>query len=73
MKSLEALNSFAEKIWSHLIAEYLQWEPYFGTREKDDLEVAIPAPEGSNAVHLVIFTTEGKDLWVRFSSPCTRV
>ena len=69
MKSFGVLNSFAERIWARIITEYPDWGAYFGTRGKDDLEVAIPAPTGSNAGHLVIFTTEGKDLWIRFSAP----
>ncbi len=69
MNSIETLNPFAKKTWARLITQYPSWGPYFGTRDKDDLEVAVPAPLESNAGHLVIFTTEGKDLWVRFSAP----
>jgi len=36
---------------------------------KDDLEVAISAPVGSNVGHLVVFTAKGQDLWIRFSPP----
>jgi len=46
---------------------YPDWAKYFGTCGKDDLEAAVPAPIGSNAGHLIVFTAEGQDLWVRFS------
>jgi len=33
-----------------------EWAELFGTCGNDDLEVAISAPVGSNAGHLIIFT-----------------
>jgi hypothetical protein len=70
MKSLDKLNPLAKKIWLRLITEYPDWESYFSSDERDDLEVAVPAPQGSNAGHLIISTAEGKDIWLRFSPPC---
>ncbi|MBZ5523620.1 MAG: hypothetical protein LAP21_15405 [Acidobacteriia bacterium] len=69
MKPLEMLNPLAKKTWARLIKEHPNWDSYFGSRDEDDLEVAIPAPPGSNAGHLVIFTTEGKEIWLRFGPP----
>lgn len=69
MSQVDSLNPLARLIWTALIAAYPEWLRYFGTCGKDDLEVAIPAPTGSNAGHLVIFTANGKDLWLRFSLP----
>jgi len=63
------LNPLARRVWTALIADYPDWLKYFGTSGEGDLVVAIPAPEGSNAGHLVIFTANGKDLWLRFSPP----
>jgi hypothetical protein len=67
--SVDSLNSLARRVWTTLIAAYPECSKYFGTRGKDDLEAAVPAPIGSKAGHLVVFTAEGQDLWVRFSSP----
>src|SRR5579863_9567736 len=63
------LNPFSSKIWACIIKKYPNWQPYLGIRDKDDLEVAVPAPPGSKAGHLIIFTTSGKDLWIRFALP----
>jgi hypothetical protein len=69
MSQADSLNPLARRVWSALIANYPDWTTYFGASADDDLEVAIPAPIGSNAGHLVIFTAKGKDLWLRFSPP----
>lgn len=69
MSQADLLNALARRVWSALIANYPDWAAYFGASGEDDLEVAIPAPMGSNAGHLVIYTAQGKDLWLRFSPP----
>ncbi len=43
------LNDLATTVWARLVAEYPEWEHYFGVLEGGDLEVAIPAPSGSKA------------------------
>jgi hypothetical protein len=67
MKKVEQLNPLAKQTWVALLAEYPDWEKYFGTCGENDLEVAVPAPAGSNAGHLVVFTARGEDLWLRYS------
>jgi hypothetical protein len=67
MSNVDSLNPFAQQVRVTLTAAYPEWSKYFGTCGDDDLEAAVPAPLGSNAGHLVIFTSKGKDLWVRFS------
>jgi hypothetical protein len=69
MPNVDSLNPLARRVWTALIAAYPEWSKYFGTCGEDDLEAAIPAPIGSNAGHLVIFTAKGKYLWLRFSPP----
>jgi hypothetical protein len=69
MSNLDSLNPLARRVWAALVAAYPEWSKYFGTRGEDDLEAAVPAPIGSNAGHLVVFTAEGQDLWIRFSPP----
>jgi hypothetical protein len=67
MKKVEQLNSLAKQTWAALLAKYPDWGKYFGTCGEDDLEVAVPAPPGSNAGHLIVFTAKGEDLWLRYS------
>jgi hypothetical protein len=69
MSEIDSLNPLARRVWTALIAAHPEWGDLFGTCGTDDLEVAVPAPVGSNAGHLVVFTAKGKDLWIRFSSP----
>jgi len=69
MNPLNSLSPFARQVWSALSAEYPEWTEYLGRCGEDDLEVAVPAPPRSKVGHLVIFTSDGKDLWIRFSPP----
>ena len=56
-------------MWAALAARYPEWERYAVGWGDGDLEVAVPAPAGSNAGHLVVFTDQGERVWVRFSPP----
>jgi len=69
MSNVDSLNPLARRVWTALIASHPEWAEFFGTCGKDDLEVAVSAPVGSNAGHLVVFTAKGQDLWIRFSPP----
>ena len=69
MSASNSLNPFAQRVWSALVAEYPQWSEHLRIRGQNDLEVAVQAPAESEAGWLVIFTSEGSDLWVRFSPP----
>ena len=69
MFNADSLNPFARRVWAALIGAYPEWSNYFGTCDENDLEAAVPAPIGSKAGHLVIFTAKGEDLWIRFSPP----
>jgi hypothetical protein len=69
MLDIDSLNPLARRVWKTLIAARPEWDELFGTGGGGDLELAIPAPVGSNAGHLVVFTAKGKDLWIRFSPP----
>ena len=69
MSDLDSLNSFARRVWTALIQAHPEWAELSATCGTGDLEVAIPAPIGSNAGHLVVFTAKGQDLWIRFSPP----
>src|SRR5262249_45359900 len=63
------LNELASKTWEALSGKYPGWGNHLDSRGADDLEVAVPAPSGSKAGHLIVFTNNGEDLWVRFSPP----
>ena len=63
------MNALARKAWTALAAEYPQWKSYLSALDNGDIELAVPAPSGSSAGHLVIFTTNGQDLWIRFGPP----
>jgi hypothetical protein len=67
MCNVDSLNPLAKRTWTALIAAHPDWSKYFGVCGEDDLEVAVPAPSGSKAGHLVVFTSEGRNLWIRFS------
>ena len=69
MARFHSLNPLAERVRNLLMQEYPEWSQHVGMQDQNDLEIAVPAPPGSKAGHLVIFTTEGKDLWLRFSPP----
>ena len=69
MSDLDLLNPLAQRAWAALIAAYPEWAKYFGTRGENDPQAAVPAPAGSKAGHLVIFTDKGENLWLRFGPP----
>jgi hypothetical protein len=59
----------AQRTWTHVISRYPSWADYFGTIGGGELEVAVPAPAGSSAGHLVVFTN-GEDVWLRYAPGC---
>jgi len=69
MFDVDSLNPLARRTWTALIGARPEWAELLGTCGEDDLELAIAAPAGSNAGYLVVFTVQGKDLWIRFSPP----
>ena len=69
MNVFEDLNPLAQGIVRDLLAIYPHWEDSISLRGVDDLEVVVPAPSGSNAGCLAVFTERGKDLWLRYDQP----
>jgi len=69
MSDVDSLNPLARRVWTALITAHPEWSELFGICGKDDLEVAVSAPVGSNAGHLVVFTAKGQALWIRFGPP----
>jgi hypothetical protein len=66
MVKKQQLNDLAERVWSRIRAQRPEWESHFGIGAGGDLEVAIPAPPRSRAGQLVLSSSGGSDLWVRF-------
>ncbi len=60
------LNDLAQRVWTRIKEQRPEWEPHFGVSSGGDLEVAIPAPPRSRAGQLVLASSGGSDLWVRF-------
>ena len=61
------LNPFGIQVRDSLLRRHEGWGKYVSALQSGDLEVAVPAPPGSRAGHLVIFTAQGEDLWIRYS------
>ena len=61
------LNSLGIRVRDSLLRHHADWTAYVDTLDSGDLEVAVPAPRGSRAGHLVIFTARGEDTWIRYS------
>ncbi len=52
-----------------MLANHPEWAEYVHVLGGGDLELAVPAPAGSRAGHLVLFTARGEDIWVRYAPP----
>ena len=63
------LNPSGLRVRDSVLQRYPEWVDHVETLETGDVEIAVPAPRGSRAGHLVIFTNAGKDAWVRFAPP----
>jgi hypothetical protein len=62
------LNPFARQIAKKLFKAHPQFRAGLNIRKNGELEVSLPAPQGSHAGHLVVLTTEG-NIWVRLAPP----
>ena len=63
------LNPLGVRVRDSLLRKHEDWVEYVSVLPSGDLEIAIPAPRGSRAGHLVIFTARGEDTWIRYSPP----
>lgn len=66
---MTGLNPLARSVRDSLLARHTGWRDHVGVGEDGDLELAVEAPQGSRAGHLVIFTAQGKDIWIRYAPP----
>jgi len=63
------LNDLGARIRDAILEQHPQWARYVDVLERGDLEIAVPAPKGSRAGHLVVFTDLGQHVWVRYARP----
>ena len=63
----ERLNPLGERVRDMMLERHPEWADHLEVKEGGDLEIAVPAPRGSRAGHLVVFTHRGEDTWVRYS------
>jgi hypothetical protein len=59
------LSPTARRAWRQLEREFPMWVSHLEVRD-GELEFAVPAPDGSQAGHLVAFSHENR-LWIRFA------
>jgi hypothetical protein len=57
------------RVRDSLLRQHEEWGGYVSTLPSGDLQIAVPAPKGSRAGHLVIFTARGEDTWIRYTPP----
>jgi hypothetical protein len=62
------MNSTASKLRAFVALKYPQWLESVSILDDEEIEISVPAPAGSQADHLVLFTNN-EGLWIRFSPP----
>jgi len=67
--SPQDLNPLGVRVRDSILRSHPDWTGYVDVLPSGDLEIAVPAPRGSRAGHLVIFTARGEDTWIRYSPP----
>ena len=68
MSRARATNRFARIAEGWVERAWPSWGAFVEKRQDGEFAVAFPAPKGSEAGHLHIFTWRG-DLWVRYDPP----
>jgi hypothetical protein len=63
------VNPLGERVRDSVLRRHPEWAAYVESTPDGDLQLAVPAPRGSRAKHLLIFTDQGKDIWLRFAPP----
>ena len=63
----QGLNPLGIRVRDSLLRRHDGWGKYVSSLPSGDLELAVPAPQGSRAGHLVVFTARGEDMWIRYS------
>jgi len=67
--SADTLNALGKRVRDSILVEHPEWAEYVEVLDGGDLELAVPAPPGSRAKYLAIFTSRGEDIWVRYAPP----
>jgi hypothetical protein len=63
----QGLNPLGRRVRDSVLEEHEDWSDYVSVLPSGDLEIAVPAPRGSRAGHLVIFTVRGENTWIRYA------
>jgi hypothetical protein len=63
----QPLNPLGIRVRDSVLRAHEDWAGYLSVLPSGDLEIAVPAPRGSRAGHLVIFTAGGEDTWIRYT------
>lgn len=63
------LYPLADRVRFTVLSQFPDWARYAKSVGGGDIEIAVPAPVGSQAGNLIINTQDGQDLWVRYSPP----
>jgi hypothetical protein len=66
---MQGLNPLAQRVLQALLQEHPGWAACAESVGDGDLELAVPAPRGSRAKHLVVLTSGGRDIWIRYAPP----
>src|SRR5882724_5513735 len=60
-------NELAQKVKAAVLSQFPEWDRYLEIQGSGDIELAVPAPSGSNAGNLIILTAKGTDIWIRYA------
>ena len=66
---MRGLNALGQRVLDALLEEHPDWDAYADTMDDGDLQLVVPAPKGSRAKRLIVFTNRGKDVWIRYAPP----
>lgn len=64
---MDELTEIGKRVRASLLAKYPEWSEHMNATELHELEAALPAPPGSQAGSLVVFTERGEDTWIRYA------
>lgn len=63
------LNPLGQHLREELLSRHPEWVGLAETLDGGDLELAVPAPKASRAKQLIVCTSQGTDIWVRYAPP----
>jgi hypothetical protein len=61
------LTALALRVRDSVLRAHEDWADHVSVLPGGNIQIAVPAPRGSRAGHLVIFTARGEETWIRYS------